>query len=225
MTNLAQAPDRRLSAKSAHLLPQMKPSGTPGRILEASLRLFAEDGYAGASMRDIGQACDIKAATVYSHFPSKGHLLAELCQLGHAEHGRGMRAALLASDNNPRLQIQALVKAHVGFHTSFPMLAVVANAELHHLPEQLSPAIFQLRNQSIDIFTDVISRGAELGVFDVPDLWLSTAAVAGMGLRVAYWFDPDGEVAAESVASSYAEFALRILNASESASDRPRRQQ
>ena len=208
----AQAPERRLSATDVHLLPEMQANGTRGRILQAALQLFAEVGYAGASMRDIAAVCDIRAATVYSHFPSKGHLLAELCQLGHSEHGRLMRSALLASGNDPREQIAALVRAHVGLHTSYPMLAVVANAELHHLPEELSPPIFELRNQSIQLFSEVIQRGAELGAFDIPDIWLVTAAIGGMGLRVAYWFDPDGEIEASTVAETYVEFAHRILN-------------
>ncbi len=208
----AQAPERRLSATGAHLLPQMKPPGTRGNILEATLQLFAETGYAGASMREIAAACGIRAATVYSHYPSKAHLLAELCQLGHAEHARLLRGALLTAGNAPQQQISALVRAHVQLHTSYPMLAVVANAELHHLPDELSPEIFQLRNQSIELLSEVIARGMEMDVFDVPDLWLATAAIGGMGLRVAYWFDPDAQITPESVADGYVEFALRILN-------------
>ncbi|MGJ8670107.1 MAG: TetR/AcrR family transcriptional regulator [Oceanococcus sp.] len=209
----AQTPDRRLSATGAHLLPDMKPPGTRGKILQAALLHFAESGYAGSSMRDIAAACDIRAATVYSHYPSKGHLLAELCELGHAEHGRLLRSALLAAGHAPSDQISALVRAHVQLHTGYPMLAVVANAELHHLPEALSPRIFELRNQSIQLMSEVISRGVGLKAFSVPDLWLATAAIGGMGLRVAYWFDPDGDVSAESVADGYVEFALRLLNA------------
>ena len=214
----AQTPDRRLSATGAHLLPAMKPPGTRGKILQAALRLFAEIGYSGASMRDIAAACDIRAATVYSHYPSKAHLLAELCELGHAEHGRLLRSALLAAGHAPADQISALVRAHVQLHTDYPMLAVVANAELHHLEDALSPRIFELRNQSIQLFSEVISRGQALGAFDIPDVWLATAAIGGMGLRVAYWYDPEGEIDAQSVADGYVEFALRIVGA-KSASD------
>ncbi len=206
------SPERRLSATGVHLLPQMKPVGTRGKILEAALRQIAERGYEGASMREIAAACDIRAATVYSHFPSKGQLLAELCQLGHAEHARLVRAALLATGNAPAEQIAAVVRAHVELHTSYPMLAVVSNGEIHHLPVELSPRIFELRNQSIQLFSDVIQRGIDLGVFDVPDVWLATAAIGGMGLRIAYWFDPEGDISPESVAQAYVEFALRILH-------------
>lgn len=211
MTQFAQSPDRRLSATNAFLLPEMKPEGTQGRILQAALRLFAETGYSGASMRDIAGACEIRAATVYSHFPSKGQLLADLCQLGHREHVQALMTALVDGGGTPRRQIAALVRAHVGFHTRFPMLAVVANAELHHLPAALSPPIFQQRNQSIELFSEVVRRGIERGEFDVDDAWLATAAIGGMGLRVAYWFDPDGDIPANTVADTYVQFALRLL--------------
>ncbi len=191
----------------------MKPKGTRGNILEAALRLFAERGYAGASMRDISSACGIKAATVYSHYPSKGHILAELCRLGLAEHARLIRAALLAAGSEPLDQITAVVRAHVAMHTTHPMLAVVSNGELHHLPTGLSPHIFEMRDQTIQLFSEIIQRGVDLQAFDVPDVWLATAAIGGMGLRVAFWFDPDGDVDPDSVADAYAQFAQRLLQA------------
>ncbi len=209
----ANIPTRRLRAREVQLLPQMRPAGTRGAVLEASLRLFAERGYAGTSLRDIAGACQIKAATVYSHYPSKEHILAELCRLGHAEHTRLIRAALLEAGSEPSSQVVAFVHGHVAMHTRFAMLAVVANAELHMLSPELGAQTFQLREQTITTLTEIVQRGRDRGDFDVADTWLATAAIGGMGLRVAYWFDPEGDVDPAGVAEQYAEFALRLLRA------------
>jgi AcrR family transcriptional regulator len=49
--------------------------GTKRRIIVVAVGLFATKGYAGASMRDIAKAVNIKPASIYSHFESKEALL------------------------------------------------------------------------------------------------------------------------------------------------------
>lgn len=203
--------NRRLAATTAHLLPGLKQSGASGRVLEAALKLFAERGYAGASVRDVADAAGVKAATIYAHYSSKEHILAELCRVGHEEQYRSVRTAVLASGGDPREQIVAYVRAHVGFHTAYPMLAVVANSELHVLGEELGAVTFALRQQSVELMEDIIKRGIDGSVFHVRTPWLAIAAIGGMGMRVAYWFSPEYKVSAKQVAEGYAEFALRVL--------------
>jgi hypothetical protein len=58
---------------------------------------------------------------------------------------------------------------------------------------------------------DAVERGIEAGIFHCPDPWLAVAAIGGMGIRVAEWFDPAGPFSVEQVADRYAEFALKIL--------------
>jgi AcrR family transcriptional regulator len=204
---------RRLAATETAPLPEAVPSGSRRLILETALRLFAERGYSGTSIRDIAAACGLQGPTIYSHFPSKEHVLAEVLRIGHEEHLRRVRAALLDSNPDPREQIAAYVRAHVRFHTDFPMLAVVANSELHLLSADVGAAIFQVRKHSEQILMDIVQRGIDRNVFNVPDPWLSIAAIGGMGLRVAFWYSPDAAIEAAAVADTYAEFALRILGA------------
>ncbi len=46
------------------------------RILDAALRLMAEHGSAGVSMRQLARACDLQVAAIYHYFSSKEALLA-----------------------------------------------------------------------------------------------------------------------------------------------------
>lgn len=203
--------NRRLSARTTRLPAAAVTDGTRGRILDAALRLFAEGGFAGASIRDIATAAGVQSATLYAHFPGKEHVLAELIRLGHDEHHRRLRSALLDSGPDPRDQLGALTRAHVRTHTDFPMLSMIANSELHALSPELAAPVIAVRDSSTQLFLDVAQRGIDRGEFAPPDLWLAVAAIGGMGIRVASWFGPDCGYDAEQVADTYARFALGIM--------------
>lgn len=55
-------------------------TGTRGRILEVSLRLFAEHGYAGTSVRDIAEQLGITKAAVHYHFSAKEQIAVALLE-------------------------------------------------------------------------------------------------------------------------------------------------
>jgi len=207
---------RRLAATETAPLPGTAGTGTRAQILTTALCLFAEKGFAGTSVRDIATAVGLKAATLYSHFPSKAHILAELVKLGHAEHLRAVRAEVLASGSDPRDQMLACVRGHVTTHATYPMLCIVANEEMHMLPPELAQPGLEQRRFSEQLIIDLVKRGIELGAFDATDPWLATAAIGGMGLRVAYWFSPDADQDINTLVETYGLYALRILGADRS---------
>ena len=204
---------RRLLAEEMLLPPGVTPPGSRGVVLGAALRLFAEHGYGGTSVRDIAKETGIQPATMYAHYPSKEHVLSELIKIAHDEHHRRLKAALQDAGSDPRKQMAALVRAHVRSHSDYPMLAVVGNSELHALSPKLAAPALELRKQSERLLLDVIQRGVKSRVFKTPDPWLAVAAIGAMGIRVANWFTPDFDKSAEEVADIYAEYALRILGA------------
>jgi AcrR family transcriptional regulator len=201
---------RRLAAVSVVLPEGVTPPGTRGKILEAGLSVFAESGFAGGSIRQIATLVGINSATLYAHYPSKGHVLAELVRIGHQELHTRLTEALTAAPDSAPGQLTALVRAHVLVHTDYPLLAVVTNDELHSLASDLAAPALQLRSASRQMLLDVLERGVTDGDFAVPDLLLAAGAIGAMGLRVAYWFGPDQPYTREQVADTYAEFALRL---------------
>lgn len=204
---------RRLSAVAVELPEGVTPPGTRGRILLSALRLFAEYGFHGTSIRDLAGATGINSATLYAHFPAKEHVLAELVLLGHRELHRRLQQALVESPPGPAAQLAALVRAQVGAHADFPLLALVANAELHALsPERAAPAL-ALREQSRELGLRVLRLGVAQGVFHVADPLLAATAIGSMGMQVAHWFGPDQPYTRDQVADTYAGYALQIAGA------------
>src|SRR5215468_5624405 len=114
-------------AVEARLPEGVVPPGTPERILLSALRLFAEYGFYGTSIRDIAAGVGINSATLYAHYPSKAHILSELVRIGHEELHQRLQQALIDAGPEPADQLAALVRAQVLTHTDFPLLALVAN--------------------------------------------------------------------------------------------------
>jgi AcrR family transcriptional regulator len=199
----------------AAVLPDgVTPPGTRGRILQAGLELFAEAGFAGASIRQIAGVVGINSATLYAHYPSKEHILAELVRIGHEEMRRRLTEALARTeDRSATGELAALVRAHVLLHTDYPLLAVVTNSELHALSPELAAPSLELRTDCQRLLVNVLERGVEDGEFAVEDLLLAATAIGSLGMQVAHWFGPDQGYRREQVADQYATFALRIVNA------------
>lgn len=203
-------PARRLQATAPDLPRAAARTGAAGRLLSAALSLFARRGFHGSSIRDIATEAGLTSASLYGHFQSKEHLLAELVRIGHEEHHVHLRRAMLETTGDPAAQLRAVVAAHVRFHAEYPVLATVTNNELHALPAALAAPSLALRAQSEHLLRDIIDRGAELGVFDPPHPWMTMAAIGGMGIRVAAWYHDDSEWSIDDVATTYAELAIRM---------------
>ena len=64
-----------------------KPGQSPGEtaILSAGVRLFAEQGFDGVSMRGVAQAAGVSKANIYHHFNSKEALYLAILQSSAAE--------------------------------------------------------------------------------------------------------------------------------------------
>ena len=202
---------RRLNAVAVELPEGVTPEGTRGRILRSALRLFAEFGYAGTSIRDIAQGAGINSATLYAHYASKERVLAELVLIGHRELHERLQKSLIRAGAGPVEQLSALVRAHALIHTDYPLLALVANSELHALSPDVAAPALMLREQSRQLLLQVLVRGTAEGDFDVDDVALASIAIGSMGIRIANWFGPDQPFTREQVAQAHVTFARRIV--------------
>jgi AcrR family transcriptional regulator len=62
--------------------PRRKGERTAERILDAAEALFAERGYAGATLRDVASRVGLRTPSLYNHFPNKDSLYAAVLERG-----------------------------------------------------------------------------------------------------------------------------------------------
>jgi AcrR family transcriptional regulator len=184
------------------------------RVLQACVQLFAEQGFAGSSVRDVAAKAGLQPASLYNHFASKDDMLTTVVLLGHEHHADQLLRAVLDSSSSPEEQMRSLVSAHVRVHCEYSRLALVVNREDGFLPTEVRQQVAAIRARSGKITSDIMERGAELGVFTTVGSHgsqVTLLALAGLGLDAARWFPFQSDITVDELASSYAVLALRML--------------
>jgi AcrR family transcriptional regulator len=210
--------------EQSELLPSRSVAdGTHRRLLEVALLTFGERGFHGVSVREIARAAGIRPSSMYAHLSSKEALLMELVSMGHEEHRDRLRAAYESEPKDLRKRMRAMVHAHVRLHAEYPLLARVANRELHALKPARRQKVLRVREEAQGLLLQTVEEGMAAGVFSVPDAFLALAVIGGSGIRVAEWWNTGREYTIEAVEEAYAEFAIRLLTEPPPARTRGRR--
>jgi AcrR family transcriptional regulator len=81
---------------------------TPERLLRIAAKLFAEQGFAGVSMRRIAAQAEITQAAIYHHFTSKEELYFAAVRFLHHEKTAGLNN-IMALQESPEEKLRLLV--------------------------------------------------------------------------------------------------------------------
>jgi AcrR family transcriptional regulator len=101
-------------------------------ILVHAARQFAERGFGGTSIDDIGAAAGVSGPAVYWHFKNKQALLAEMLTDISDRLLAGAKACVATADG-PHDALTRLIDAQVAFAVSEPDLIVIHAREMGHL--------------------------------------------------------------------------------------------
>ena len=111
---------RRLQRIEAHLERSAFAEIDPVRlqVLSVAIAMFARRGFAGTSMRDLGAAVGVRAASLYARFPGgKKQLLSEAL---HAVFDEFLTLVVqpVRNDQGPREQLRTVLTQHVAWQMS-----------------------------------------------------------------------------------------------------------
>jgi AcrR family transcriptional regulator len=146
-------------------------------IMSAAAALFAQRGFHGVSIDDIGAAAGLSGPGIYRHFPSKEAVLAQmLLDISERLLEEGGRRASAAADAQEALD--ALLRWHIGFALGQPDLITVQTRELANVPAAARRQIRRLQRLYVEEWVTVLS---ELSPHAAP-AGLRTAVHATFGL-------------------------------------------
>lgn len=120
------------------------PSAKRDEILAAALRLFAERGYHGVGIDEIGEAAGISGPTVYHYVGSKAELLVDAFDRVGARVQVGVDQAL-SEAACPRAALRQLVTSYAEIAMDSVDLIVVTSREGSAVPEEERPRLSRRR--------------------------------------------------------------------------------
>ncbi|MAQ82879.1 TetR/AcrR family transcriptional regulator [Psychromarinibacter halotolerans] len=186
-------------------------SNTAARIRDAARFLFARDGYAAVSMRQLAAEVGVQAGALYLHIPDKQSLLFDLLH-------ENMESLLVAWDAEPRGEgpvgrLESFVRFHIRTHLDCPESVFLSNMELRNLTPENFRVIAGLRDQYEAELVAILQDGSAADKMRVPDANLAAKAVLAMLTGVSGWYRDGGRLSRERVERIYWNMVRRAVGA------------
>jgi AcrR family transcriptional regulator len=136
----------------------MRTQGTREAMLRAAAGLFAERGFRGTSVEEIGSACGVSGPAVYKHFASKHDLLARLL-VGVSERLlAGGQTVVTAAADDPLAALAGLVEAHADFALTDPDLIRIQGRDLASLSDVDRRQVRRLQRAYVELWAEALCR-------------------------------------------------------------------
>ena len=135
----------------------MKPD-RKSEIVNISATLFKEKGYSAVTMRDIAQAMNIKAASLYNHIRSKHEILI-LIIIAIAEEYTHTISDIVDSEDNAVDKLKKVIQLHIDITVRNPEALASLNNDWMHLPKPELAYFLKMREQYEEMFRSIVKKG------------------------------------------------------------------
>lgn len=174
---------------------------TGPKVRQAALKLFAQNGYAAVSMRQIAAEVGVQAGALYNYTPDKQSLLFDLLK-GHMDDLLAARAKQ-RSDADAQSKLKDFVRFHIRFHNARGDAVFISYMELRNLTSDNFQVIEAMRRKYESDLQEILDQGVREGVFYLADAKISSLAVIAMLTGVNTWYRDDGRLSLAQVEEIY----------------------
>jgi AcrR family transcriptional regulator len=176
-------------------------------ILRVAARLFAQQGYHGTGMAELGDAADLQRGALYYYIGSKENLLYEISSR-HVVEMVEFGETLLKEDRPATEKLLRLSQRLIRtIHDDLDEVTVFFR-EIGALTGDRRKRVFALRDRFEDVWMRILQQGVSEGTFRRADPLL-IKAVLGMHNYSYLWLRPDGQLPPEEVAQYFCDLVLR----------------
>lgn len=121
------------------------------------MELFADRGFHGVSVGDVGAASGISGPAIYKHFSGKEEVLAHaLVDISTELLETGRERA--AAETSPEAALDALIAWHIDFAVTHPAYIVVQEREWSRLDADARASVRRLQLAYVDLWVEVLQR-------------------------------------------------------------------
>lgn len=175
-------------------------------VVDAAGRLFAERGYHGTSMRELGKELGLLGSSLYSHVDSKQDLLVEVVEEG-ARLFQASAEQALSTEGKARDRLDALVVGHVDVVLNNVDVARTFLNEARMLDTDHRQRVIEVRDHYEGVFRSVLAEGIGDGSFRF-DIDPKTTSIYILSVLNALerWYDPTGPLDRPGLANGLKRF-------------------
>lgn len=136
---------------------------TRSAILQAASRLFARQGYAATSIRQIAEEAGIGKATIYHHFPDKQAVVLEL--LGRNTEKTRQMLETVKAETDPRHRIATAIEASLRFFSESGDILQIVRREVPGGRAHLQSEYVTFARTYTALLAEALQQGIEQGLF------------------------------------------------------------
>jgi AcrR family transcriptional regulator len=126
-------------------------------ILHEAARLFAERGFSGVSLEELGAAVGVSGPAVYRHFANKQALLgAILVRVSEGLLNGGRQ--VIAESHSPSDRLEGLIRFHVDFALTDADVIRVQDRDLASLSEDDRHRVRRLQREYVELWMAVLAE-------------------------------------------------------------------
>lgn len=183
-------------------------------ILERAADLFAKQGVAGTTVREIAEAVGILSGSLYHHFASKDEIVEAIVD-GFMSDLVKRYDEVLAASTDPLLQLQGLVEASMKTVAEHPHATEIYQNDARYLQASGAPADVRQHARAVrGAWIQVLEQGVTEHAFrsDVPVKVMYPLLRDGLWLT-ARWFQPTRTYGYAELARDYVKVFVEGLQA------------
>jgi len=124
------------------------------QILQAAEKLFSERSFDGVGVDAIGKEAGVTGSAIYRHFDSKDEILSVLFD----EATDALLTRIGEPNDDPRAELDRLVRAHVEFAVSHKRLASIWIREQHVLNQAQHRNVIRRQRRYTDRWLDCLAK-------------------------------------------------------------------
>lgn len=179
-------------------------------VMAAAERLFASRGFQATSVRDIAEALDLKAGSLYAHIESKDDLLWDILCVA-ADRFFAAVEPIVASNLLTLEKLKRVIAAHVKVITSNLASAAVYSTEWRHLSDTRRREFAARRDAYEEIVRGLVRQCMHEGTFADMDEKFATLVILSAINWIYQWYREDGPMTPDEIARKLTDLLLNGL--------------
>jgi TetR/AcrR family fatty acid metabolism transcriptional regulator len=132
------------------------------QILEAAVKVFAEQGFHHSTVAQIAKAAGVADGTIYLYFKNKDDIMIQFYEYKTRQVFERFRQAVNQADTAEE-KLHNLVRTHLGEFQKDMNMAIVYQAEIHQHRRLTQDVIKEMSKMYREIISDVVETGQQQG--------------------------------------------------------------